>query len=335
MDLEELGRHIASIQCKIRDRVVSSCEQAGTSILGSVAADGPGDTIYNIDRVSEEAMVDAFEGLSRTVSGIVLIAEGLEGGRLVLPRGSSDRSAAFRIIVDPIDGTRGLMYQKRSGWVLTGVAPNRGEETALGDIVLSVMTEIPLLKQHLSDQCIAIAGQGARAERHDRLTGRRAPITVGPSNEDDLLHGFATIVRFFPGARDVLSSLDEELMRALLGPAPPGKALCFEDQYVSTGGQLYELMLGHDRFIADLRPLVARILARRGDPAPLCCHPYDVCTALIATELGVVVTAPDGSALAAPLNVETDVAWVGYANERLRSRIEPVLVRLLAAHGLS
>ena len=69
------------------------------------------------------------------------------------------------IIVDPIDGTRGLMYQKRSAWVLTGVAPNRGADTSLRDIVLAVQTEIPLVKQHLSDQMWALKGEGAQARR--------------------------------------------------------------------------------------------------------------------------------------------------------------------------
>ena len=62
----------------------------------------------------------------------------------------------------------------------------------------------------------------------------------------------------------------------------PDKAACFEDQYLSTGGQLYELMAGHDRFIADIRPLLQSVVASRGLPPALCCHPYDICTALIA-----------------------------------------------------
>ena len=45
-----------------------------------------------------------------------------------------------------------------------------------------------------------------------------------------------------------------------MGPAVAGKAACFEDQYLSTGGQLYELMAGHDRFIADIRPLLIAVL---------------------------------------------------------------------------
>ena len=71
----------------------------------------------------------------------------------------------------------------------------------------------------------------------------------------------------------------------------PRRAACFEDQYASTGGELYELIAGHDRFIADLRPLVKSASL----PPPLCCHPYDLCTALIAVEdLGGEHTGPPG-----------------------------------------
>ncbi|HLH31788.1 MAG TPA: inositol monophosphatase, partial [Terriglobia bacterium] len=93
-----------------------------------------------------------------------------------------------------------------------------------------------------------------------------------------------------------------------------------------TGGQLYELMAGHDRFIADIRPLV--------NPSGLCCHPYDLCTALIARELGVIITDPSGGLLGAPLDVETNVAWAGYANEDIRRQIEPQLHAALKRRGL-
>jgi hypothetical protein len=254
-----------------------------------------------------------------------LIAEGLHGP-IVFPRGSSESSPIWRIIVDPIDGTRGLMYQKRSAWILTGIAPNRADTTSLQDIVVAVQTEIPLLKQHLSDQLWAIKGQGASAERHNRLTGESTPIHLRPSRSGTIAHGFSTISRFFPGSRPVLAAIDDEIVEGALGPVSPGKAHCFEDQYISSGGQLYELMSGKDRFIADLRPLLSGL--------GICCHPYDVCTALIATELGVLVTDASGQPLNPPLNVEADVAWAGYANEQIRRQVEPLLQSALRNRGL-
>jgi fructose-1,6-bisphosphatase/inositol monophosphatase family enzyme len=317
----------------IRDTVVAVYEQTSLDELADVSREEEGDTIYAIDVVSEERLLEFFEELSRQHS-FVLIAEGLHDGQLVLPRGTDEAVATWRIIVDPIDGTRGIMYQKRSAWILTGVAPNRGPETSLQDIVLAMQTEIPLVKQHLTDQLWAIKGQGTKAERYNRLTGTRTPFQLRPSQANTIAHGFAMIARFFPGAREELAAIDEEVVMGALGPVQPGKAHCFEDQYISSGGQLYELMAGHDRFVADLRPLVEQVMARRGLRLGLCCHPYDVCSALIAAEQGVIVTDAHGGPLRAPLNVEANVAWIGYANEHIRRQIEPHLQMALRKRSL-
>jgi fructose-1,6-bisphosphatase/inositol monophosphatase family enzyme len=315
---------IRQLHNRVRDAVVAATERQRLDELADIQRDEEGDTIYAIDVVSEDILLEFFEELSRDHS-FVLIAEGLHGP-MVFPRGTSESSATWRIIVDPIDGTRGLMYQKRSAWILTGVSPNRGDATSLQDIAAAVQTEIPLLKQHLSDQMWAIKGQGASAERYNRLTGENMPLQLRPSKSATIAHGFSTISRFFPGAREILAAIDDEIVAGALGPVTPGKAHCFEDQYISSGGQLHELMSGKDRFIADLRPLLKQL--------GICCHPYDVCTALIATELGVLVTDAFGQPLNPPLNVEADVAWAGYANEQIRRQVEPLLQAALRNRGL-
>ena len=320
---EHLLAPILSVHESIRDDVVEACARQAPEQLAATAGDD-GDTIYAVDRVGEDALVRGLAQLARR-EPLCVIAEGLPGGSLVLPRGASEADCRWRVLVDPLDGTRGLMYQKRSAWVLTGVAPNRGAETRLSDIVIAVQTEIPLLKQHLSDQLWAIRGNGFEARRYNRLTGTVEPLTLRPSRAVTLDHGFATVVRFFPGGRETLAALDDEIVQTLVRQEPK-RAACFEDQYASTGGELYELMAGHDRFIADLRPLVR--------PEGICCHPYDICAALIAREAGVIVTDPTGAAVDAPIDLSTDVAWVGYANEALRRSIEPVLQAALRRRGL-
>jgi fructose-1,6-bisphosphatase/inositol monophosphatase family enzyme len=333
-DLSSLLSLLRDLQRAIRSAVVDACERQSSLELGAVAEDGPGDTIYQIDKVSEALLLEWLEPEAGQLGGVVLVAEGLPGGELVLPRGRS-KPCAWRFIVDPIDGTRGIMYQKRSAWVLAAVAPNRGEETRLGDIVVAAQTEIPTQKQHLCDELWAVRGGGAHLERQDRLSGKRVSLPLQPSRADSLRHGYAMLTRFFPGCRDELAAIDDELMLELLGAGSEGKALCFEDQYASTGGQLYELSVGHDRFNADLRPLLQPLLRRRGLPGGLCCHPYDVCTALIAEEAGVLLTDPWGAPLDVPLDVRADVAWVGYANATLRQQVEPVLQAALARRGLT
>ena len=334
-DVMDLLGPIRRIHERVRDAVVEESERAAVDELAEVADDASeGDTIYAVDRVSEELLVELFEREIAAEVALVLVAEGIEGGQLVLPRGATEKDAVWRVVVDPIDGTRGIMYQKRSAWVLTGVARNRGPETDLQDIELAVQTEIPLVKQHLCDALWAVRGEGAKAERLNRLTGERRALHLRPSRAATIRHGFAMIARFFPGARDELAAIDEEIVQGALGPVEPGKAHCFEDQYLSSGGQLYELMMGHDRFIADLRPLVEAVLNRRGLILGICCHPYDMCTELIAREAGVIVTDEHGLPLRAPLNIEADIAWAGYANEHVRREIEPLLRDALKRRGL-
>ena len=122
-----------------------------------------------------------------------------------------------------------------------------------------------------------------------------------------------------------------------MGDPPGGAPLIFDDEYISSGGQLHELIAGHDRFVADLRPYFMdhlEALARNaGDTTPrrrICCRPYDLCTILIAEEAGVIVNDGRGNPVDAPLDTISDVAWAGYANRALANQIQPVLSRLLA-----
>jgi len=333
-DARKLLTPIKNLHERIRAAVVEACEHAALDEMSRVVKEEEGDTIFAVDRVSEDLLIEFFEQELADTTPLVLIAEGLEGGQVMLPRGLPESEAVWRIIVDPIDGTRGLMYQKRSAWILTGVAPNRGPETNLQDIELAVQTEIPLVKQHLSDTAWAMRSESVQAERFNRLTGERTPLHLQPSRAPSIAQGFAMLARFFPGARDELAALDEEIVRGALGPSPPGKALCFEDQYISTGGQLWELMAGHDRFVADLRAQMGPVMAERGLPLGLCCHPYDLSTELIARELGVIVTDESGGPLRTRLAVEPDVAWAGYANVAIRAQIEPLLQTALEKRGL-
>jgi fructose-1,6-bisphosphatase/inositol monophosphatase family enzyme len=329
--VRQLAERIVAIQRRIRDEVVAACETQAVEALAAVADDElGGDTIFAVDVIGENVLVEAFSELADEVP-LVLVGEGLPDGRLEL--GDADRPPTV-VVVDPIDGTRGLMYQKRSAWILTGVAPDGLDELTLEDIELAVQTEIPLAKQHLSDEVVALRGEGVTARRHDRIRGGTTTLRLRPSGATTIEHGFATVARFFPGARDVLAAIDEEIVAGAIGTAPAGKTNCFEDQYICAGGQLYELASGHDRFVADLRPLLAPVFAERGLPPVIAAHPYDLCTLLVAREAGAIVVAPDGGPLRVPLDADADVAWAGYANEEIRRQVEPLLLEALSSRGL-
>lgn len=312
----ELVQALRRVGAALRDRVVAITEEQRPEALTAVADEAASDTQYEIDRLGEAELVAIVEREIGPLTRVRLIAEGLPEEGVALGRGP----ARHRLLVDPIDGTRGLMHQKRPAWALMALAPDRGAETRLSDVEVAVQTEIPLLKQHLCDQLWWAAGERGAA-RHDRVAKTERPLTLRPSTATALDHGFASVCRFFPGNQAVLGSFADRLYEALLGPTDGSRALCFEDQYISTGGQLYELVAGRDRLVVDLRP--------RLGAARLACHPYDICTMRIAQAFGVVITDPEGRALDAPFDTTSPVAFVAYANEALRALVEPILVPLV------
>ncbi len=325
---------IQQIHVRIRDAVVSACEASAVEHLARVDAEEGGDTIFAIDRVSEEVLIEQFAILGASVR-FRLVAEGLgTTGVRDFPAGVAPEELQYIIIVDPIDGTRGLMYQKRSAWILTGVAPYQGAKTNVSDIALAVMTEIPMVKQHLCDQYWAIRGSGVKAIRVNRLTGQSTPLPVRPSQAATIAQGFGNIARFFPGERARLAAVDDMVVTTLLGAPPEGRALCFEDQYISTGGQFAELLAGHDRWLADVRPLLLPPAARETNTTMLCCHPYDVCTELIAREAGIIVCQANGLPINAPLDVTSPVSWVAFANPMLAASVLPALQAALKHHDM-
>ncbi len=326
---EQLLAALRRVHDRIRTAVVAACEVQSFEQLCGTATVAAGDTVYAIDHIAEQAL---FVGMSEEIAvhgPVVLIGEGVPEGQVVLPRGAAEADAAWRIIVDPIDGTRGFMFQKRPAWILTGAARNRGPATNMSDIEVALQTELPLVKQHLSDSFWAIKGEGAHAERTNRITGASEPFVPQPSTASKVTHGYATVCSFFAGGRDLLGGIADELSRRLLAGNQPGETRIFEDQYASTGGQIAGLLMGQDRFVADLRPLLASTLNARGVALPHCCHPYDICTKLIAEELGIEFCLPNGECIEVPLDTETNVTWIGYANRELRKTIEPVLTSVL------
>lgn len=325
--------HLQALQRRLRDHVRACRDRADIETLSAVGEARDGDTLYAIDLHSETVLLEYCAAWGREMP-LALVAEGIPAnGWRLFPEGTPPAAARFCLIVDPIDGTRGLMYDKRSAWVLSGVAPNRGEATTMADIVVAMQSEIPTSRQYLVDRLWAVRGQGARAERENLLSGETTPFVPRPSRVPNLAHGFASIVKFFPGGRDLVARLEEELFERVVGAAPDGNPLVFDDQYMSSGGQLYELTVGHDRFIADLRPLALAAKYPAAAVQRLCCHPYDLCTELIAREAGVWVTDAWGEPVRVPLDIRADVAWVGYANAAIRAQVQPLLQQLMREMG--
>jgi hypothetical protein len=315
-------------QRTVRDMILRTRKESG---LNEVGRESAADTIYKIDTEVDPILEEFCQEWGKSTP-IVVVAEGLEdheGNEVqsrVFPASAKESDARLRLIFDPIDGTRGIMYDKRPAWALAGVAPNKGPNTRLRDIEIAVMTELPTSKLGFADVLWAVKGGGANAIRADLRSGDTQSLAITPSKANSINHGFATITNFFPGTKVVAAELMEHIALKMIGPADVTKATVFEDQYISTGGQFYELIVGHDRFNADLRPLFYRI---QGQPEGLCCHPYDCATMLIAEEAGIILTDGIGNALDGPLDVTTGISWAAFANGQLRNAIEPVLTDFL------
>jgi fructose-1,6-bisphosphatase/inositol monophosphatase family enzyme len=325
---------LKAIHEEIRAEVIAACARSAPHELAAVTGKQAGDIIYGVDRMSERVLIDCFSALAAKWP-CLLVAEGLGvDGRRMLPEGTPERAAEIVALVDPIDGTRGLMYQKRPAWILTGIAPYRGGGETLADICLAVQTEIPLVKQHLCDTLWAVAGEGARAERFDLSTRARTPLALRPSQAATVAHGFGGLAKFFSGTRAELAAIDDAVVGRLLEGGNDGAPLVFDDEYLSSAGQLYELAIGHDRWMADLRPLLQPGRRAAGRGPIFCAHPYDLSCELIAREAGVIVSDPRGARLAAPLDVTSDVAWIGFANAALARTVGDALTAELLARGL-
>ena len=311
----QLGDHL-------RDVVLAARPLRSQLSLSDVAGRTTADTIYVLDKFGDDALL-AWVG-AHWPEPVEVVAEGLDAAVVV---GAGEPT--WSLIVDVLDGTRGLMYDKRAGWVLAAAARREvgSPRPTLRDLTVAAMTEVPTTKQWASDQVSAWRGGPVVATRTDVRNGTAEPVDLRPSSAAEFSHGFASFARFLPQGKELLARFEERLWQELHPGEDFATLAIFEDQYLATGGQFFELIAGRDRMLGDLRPLAYEAL---GLPSALSCHPYDCCTALLVEAAGGVIVAPDGQPLDCPLDTTTPVAWIGFANAALADRVLPVLPRVIA-----
>ena len=328
VDPERVRSLLCAMQSALRERLMSERESRRNEELAAVAEQTPSDTIYAIDKAVEKPLLDWFEANWPEEWPVHLVMEGLEEICPVLLPSRAKGPALMTCIIDPVDGTRGLMYDKRPAWSLAGVAPGDATHARIEHIQVAAMTELPTSRQWRSDQISAVKGRGLVAESTDMRDPARPkkPVRLGPSRAKDFRHAFASFSKFFPEGRVMTAQLEESLWERIVGLGSSPSPVIFDDQYISTGGQLYEIMCGHDRLVGDLRPYALRAL---GLEATLVCHPYDICTEMLAREAGCIVEHPLRGPVAGPMDTTYPVCWVAYANETLAETVRPVLAELV------
>jgi len=302
--------------------------------LAVPVADESGDTIYELDRRVEHLIEAETSAWPAECFPMVVVAEGM-GVDGITRLGHASEPARYRVLLDPIDGTRCLMYDKRSAWFIAAVAPE-SDRVSLRDVFASVLVELPTSKQWLCDSYVGIAGAPAQCLRTRVGGGDPVNLSIQPSQSDTLAGGFGHVVSFFQDTRHLAAELMQTIAEVVVPNHHSARTAIFDDQYISTGGQMAELISGRDRFCCDLRPLFLQHLHRATgvEPPPLVCHPYDAAALFIAEQSGVVITDGFGRPLDAPFDVHTPVHWCGYANRELASLISPIIVEWLTAHGI-
>jgi hypothetical protein len=317
---------LRTMHARIRSAVREDLASQEKAFLAGEARQGAGDVSFQIDIRPEKIVEQTF---SAAPEAVVVICEGL--GRAVFPAGANQEAATWWVIIDPLDGSREISYNKRSAWVLSGVAPADPAPT-LADIVWAIQTEVPVTAQ--STGVILTAGKGRPTvlESCDLATDAVSVVEGGlqPSTAASVRGGFAVFADYFAGSHAVTAQIADLVFDAALGPVRPGKALAFNDQYLSTAGCMYLITNGAYRFFADLRPVVGQVAVRSGRNVGLCAHPYDLCTYLIAQQAGVLITDPAGAPLSYPLATDVDCGWIGYANQSLRDEMEAPLRSAIA-----
>ncbi len=332
--LDELLAQVITIGEAVADKVSLAVTRDGIENASRIHAHAASDIIYQVDQVAENAILEGIKACARDFDGITLVAEGIgESDVTVWPGKAGNKQTSWRLLIDPVDGTRGLMVDKRPAFFLAGIAPDNGELTHLSDICAAAMVEIPTTKMHLADTFSAIRNHGAVGVRRNLLTGKRDTRSPAPSRADRLHGGFAQLARFFSPGKDVLARLEEDLLEALYPDAAPGEIVAFEDQYISSGGQLYELLTGKDRFVADVRASLYRQYADKLRAGHVC-HPYDLAAHLIGTEAGLILTGIDGNTLDGSFSTTCPMDWIGYANREIFNEVSPLLNSLLIKYNL-
>src|SRR5262245_3939559 len=99
--------HLRDLALQLRASTDNSIRTSSSDELSMATGDRGGDTIYRLDLHAEEVLLDYCAHWGDELP-LLLVAEGLRDGHQYFPSGSM--SPAFTLIVDPIDGTRGLMY---------------------------------------------------------------------------------------------------------------------------------------------------------------------------------------------------------------------------------
>lgn len=338
MDARELADWVA--RCSTLADAVRAASRAalcedGLEQRTRAVRSGVGDVTYGLDERCEAAVESWFEAVARERPLSLLTEDTGWRHRGPGPRGALGSARELdgfhhggpRLALDPVDGTRGLMFDLRSAWTVVSLAgPGRGQPR-LSDLEHGALWELPDSRAARFRVLSAMRGGTCRLEeRALEGDGSARGTQLVADGDARCERGFFPFFRYEPAWRPELARLEAEFFRRLEEHEGAALRHVFDDQYISNAGQLALLGLGTYRMIADLRAWLA---ARRGARTTTS-KPYDVAGAiLVARAAGCVIEAPEGGELEFALDAHTPVSFVGWANGATAQRLGPHLRAVL------
>lgn len=329
--LEDLATRLAAV-CR-RQQL-----ERPTSELARVSGQGVGDTTFGIDTGPELEVARWAEELAS--GGPLSILTEDSGWRHLGPGrapGTAQDLGGFdhggpRVVVDPVDGSRNLMFDLRPAWAGIAAAPPGAGQPRLADLTHGVVQELGTSRHGRALRLAAAPGLGCQMSLFELtakgLGGRLEQGQLEADDEARVDQGFMPFFRYHPAGRPALARLEASFFERLGVHEHADLRSVFDDQYISNAGQLVLLAQGKYRMIADLRG----DLPHPDNSPVVTSKPYDIAGAVVcARAAGAVVEAPSGAPLDVPLDAATPVSFIGYANTATRARLAPHLQAALAA----
>lgn len=237
-----------------------------------------------------------------------------------------------RIAIDPVDGTRNLMFGLRPAWTVIGAAPPGPGPPRLGDVTYGCVAELPLAHQDRV-RVYRAHRDGIASRTLLDLRGLEAPreVPLGPSADTRADHGYFPFFRYRADQRPKLAEIEAAFFRRIAEEEGAEVDHCYDDQYIASAAHMVLLAEGTYRMVCDLRGHLAAV---EGRPT-LTAKPYDVAGALpIAVACGCRFESAGGGPLDLPLDATTPVSWVGYTNAGTQLRLSPHLGAAMAEAGV-
>lgn len=317
------------MHCDLDSLVAAVARSAATAARGSATAaqpmgQGAGDVSYAVDLACEAALDGWFEA-EACQHPLSLLTEH-HGWRHRGPDGAGGTQelpgfdhGGPRVVCDPVDGTRHLLADHRSAWVLAAACGAGKGTPRLAEVRDARALELPPTWGGAARCLGAARGQGAWIQR----ASTREPLQA--DGDDRLDHGFFTFFAFTAEERVPVAELGRKVVRAWVEELGADAQAIWQDDYVSSGGLLLQAALGSQRLVVDPRGLLGEL---RGGPTSA--HGYDLAApVLILREAGGSVTDASGRDLDLDLDAHSPIAWVAWCNAATRARGEQAVLRAI------